>query len=132
MKKSSTKHSDLVELRQTALLARIAAGETIKAIARDTNRHERQLYAIAARNHDLIRESISEARAVIQGRLPALVAKSLDILERQLDHGLGDAKLKSAQLILGLAVRLGDAKHNPLILNQPTDGNHDKHTTELI
>lgn len=63
MGKTRKNSSNLVSLRQSGILARVAAGETISSIARDTGLSQRRLYAIAERSSDIIGDAVAEAHS---------------------------------------------------------------------
>lgn len=119
MKKPSKKVGNLVSLRQSGIIARIAAGETLAAISRDTGMDQRHLYRLAEKSHDLIGDAVAEAHDKIRRRLPSLVDQAMDILQNQMTNGSPDTRRRAARTLLNIAARMSsnrcdqcDAHHN--------------------
>lgn len=107
-KKTTKKPSKIVEYRQTAILTRVAAGQTIASIARDLKMDERHIYRLLSQSPGIavLQDSLQDAYSILQNRLPNLVSKSLDAIESTLDRADGDRRRDAAKIVLSVFTKL--------------------------
>lgn len=102
-------HTTLAELKRSAVLVRICAGQSVSAICRELDLDRGHVYQWL-RSPDgraRLETALADAYAEIEARLPGLVRKSLEVLERDLDSKFSPERgAKAAQTVLALLARL--------------------------
>lgn len=106
MEKPTKKVSNLIDLRQSGVIAMIASGMTIAQVSRETGLSQKHLYSLCSKSNDLLNDAVSAAHNKIRARLPNLVTMAMDIIESQMERGSPDTRRRAARVLLNVAARL--------------------------